>query len=444
MTIATQALPARAADGRRALIAACIGNLLEWYDFTVYALFATYIADSFFPSSDPGAALVKTFLTFGAGFVVRPLGAMLIGAYGDRTGRKAALMLTIWIMAAGTLLIAAAPSYASIGVFAPWLLLLGRLLQGFSAGGEIGSASAFLAESAKAGARGGLVSWQEASMGMSNILGALVAFTLSVSLTPLELQRWGWRIPFIVGLLIAPAGLMLRRSLHETREFESERARRRSAPAAARSPLRLAFRAHGAALVVGFGLSILWAVAVYVLNIYTPVYVQNAFGFTARQAFAASLVGNLLFVLTCLVAGRLSDRVGRRAVLSAGAWGLLLAVLPLYLWLQAVPSTAVLIAVQSAFCVMVATFVGVAPAALSDLFPTAIRATGISLVYNGAFVIFGGFAPAILTWFTRQAHGSAMAPAGYVMCAAIVGLMTLPFFERQRAAAGAETVQVPA
>jgi len=419
---------------RRALYAACIGNLLEWYDFTVYALFARYIAESFFPSTDPNAALVKTFLTFGAGFVVRPLGAVLIGAYGDRSGRKAALTLTIWIMAAGTLLIAAAPDHAAIGAMAPWLLLLGRLLQGLSAGGEIGSASAFLVESAAAGARGALASWQEASMGLSNILGALVAFTVSSLLSQEELQRWGWRIPFIVGLLIAPAGLWLRRSLHETADFESERVRRDQAHTAA-SPLRLAFGPHAAALAVGFGLSILWAVAVYVLNIYTPVYVQQAFGFTAQQAFAASLIGNVLFVLGCLAAGRLSDRLGRRTLLTAGALSLLLLVLPLYLWLQASPGTVVLVLVQSAFCLMVASFVGVAPAALCDLFPIAIRATGISLVYNAAFVIFGGFAPAILTWFTRQASGSAMAPAGYVMCAALVGLLTLPFFEQRRAAA---------
>ena len=206
-------------------------------------------------------------------------------------------------------------------------------------------------------------------MGMSNILGALVAFTLSSLLSQAQLQSWGWRIPFIVGLLIAPAGLMLRRSLHETTDFESDRARRRQT-AVARSPLRLAFGAHGGALAVGFGLSILWAVAVYVLNIYTPVYVQRAFGFSAQQAFAASLIGNVLFVIGCLAAGRLSDRVGRRAMLAAGACALLLGVLPLYHWLQVMPTTAVLIMVQSAFCVMVASFVGVAPAALSDLFPT--------------------------------------------------------------------------
>ena len=182
---------------------------------------------------------MKTFLTFGAGFVIRPIGAAVIGAYGDRAGRKAALLLTIWIMAAGTLLIAAAPDYAAIGVAAPWLLLLGRLLQGFSAGGEIGSASAFLAESAPAGARGRLAAWQEATMGMSNILGALVAFTVSTILSPAQLQHWGWRMPFIVGLLIAPAGLLLRRSVRETRtEFEFARRMRQprcDAAAAVRS-----------------------------------------------------------------------------------------------------------------------------------------------------------------------------------------------------------------
>jgi MHS family proline/betaine transporter-like MFS transporter len=206
----------------------------------------------------------------------------------------------------------------------------------------------------------------------------------------------------------------------------------------------VALRAHGAALAVGFGLSILWAVAVYVLNIYTPVYVQHAFGFTASQAFAASLVGNVLFVATCLAAGALSDRIGRSSVLSVGAVAMLGAVLPLYHWLQATPTSAVLIVVQSAFCVMVAIFVGVAPAALSDLFPIGIRATGIALVYNAAFVIFGGSALPILTWFTRQANGSAMAPAGYVMCAAAVALLTMPFFERQRAAASTQAAQVPA
>ena len=413
------------------IVAACAGNLFEWYDFTVYALFATYLAKSFFPSAGPAVGLVKTFLTFGAGFIIRPLGALLIGAYGDRAGRKAALTLSIWIMAAGTLLIAAAPSYATIGVGAPLLLLLGRLLQGFSAGGEIGNASAFLAESATADARGGAAAWLQASMGMSNILGALVAFTVTATLNPDQLQRWGWRIPFAIGLLIVPVGVLLRRSISETAAFSADVARRRKLGVPRQSPLRQVWGPHRGALGVGFGLAVFWAVAVYVLNIYTPVYVQLAFKYSAQQAFAASLMGNVLFVTSCVVAGRLSDRVGRSTVLGGSALALLVTVLPLYLWLQQAPSTAVLITVFSLFGIMVAGFVGVAPGAMSDLFPIGVRATGIALVYNGAFTVFGGFAPAILTWFTRQSHGSPMAPAEYVMAAAVVALLTLPLF-RQR------------
>jgi len=210
-----------------AIIAASVGNMLEWYDFSVYALFATYIAANFFPNSDPSLALLKTFLTFGVGFVIRPVGALVIGAYGDWAGRKAALMLTIVLMAIGTLTLALAPTYAAIGVGAPILLLIGRLLQGLSAGGEIGSASAFLVESSSSGQRGAQASWLQASMGMSNILSALVAFAVTATLSVSAVRAWGWRIPFLLGLLIAPAGLLILRTLDETPDFEAELARRR-------------------------------------------------------------------------------------------------------------------------------------------------------------------------------------------------------------------------
>lgn len=423
---------ARLHQARRALVAACIGNLLEWYDFTVYALFAPYIAATFFPRQDPGTALVSAFMTFGAGFVVRPLGAVIIGGVGDRSGRKAALTLSIAMMGAGTLLIAAVPGPDLLGPAAAWLLLSGRLLQGFSAGGEIGTASALLAESAGSGERGAMTAWQEGAMGLSNILGALVAFVLSSLLSRTQIQAWGWRVPFLLGLLIVPAGLYLRRSLEETADFRQQQ---RNPQSPARAPLREAFGAHGAALAVGLGISVPWAVAVYVLNIYTPVYVQKAFGFSAQQAFLASLVGNVLFVASGLLAGRWSDRIGRRSMLLIGAAGLLGGVLPLYLWLQSEPVTLVLLLAQCGFCTLVGAFAGVAPAALADLFPTAIRATGIALVYNAAFVVFGGLALPILTWFTRQANGSALAPAWYVMSASLVGLLSLPFFEARRAAA---------
>jgi len=414
----------------RAIVATSIGNMLEWYDFTVYALFAGYIAGNFFPSDDKNTRLLKTFLVFGLGFVVRPLGAVLIGNYGDRAGRKAALTLTILLMAAGTGIIALSPTYATIGIGAPILLLLGRVLQGFSAGGEVGGATAYLLESADPAQRGRVASWLEASMGMANILGALAAFSVTAVLSTSQVQAWGWRIPFIVGLSIAPVGLYLRRSLEETDAFQAE-ARQRTHGSA---PLLEIFRDHGRSLLVGFCVAVLWAVAVYVLMIYLPTYVQRAdtFNFSARQAFGASLIGNIPFVIGCVWFGSLSDRIGRRRALTCSAGLLFALVLPLFLWLKADPTLPTLIIVQCIVCLLVASFVGVAPAALSEIFPTGVRSTGTSLVYNGAFTLFGGFAPMILTWLIQRSGGSIFSPAWYVMLAAGVALIAIPFLAPQR------------
>jgi MHS family proline/betaine transporter-like MFS transporter len=422
------AVPRSPAAKTRAIVATSIGNMLEWYDFTVYALFAGYIAANFFPGSDPGTQLLETFLFFGLGFVVRPLGAVLIGNFGDRAGRKAALTLTILLMAAGTGIIAFSPTYATIGVGAPLLLLLGRVLQGFSAGGEIGGATAYLLETAEPGKRGRVASWLEASMGMANVLGALTAFTVTAWLSKAEVQAWGWRIPFVFGLAIAPVGLYLRRSLDETEAFQAETVRRSREQRRPQAPLLQLFRNHGRSLLVGFCVAVLWAVAVYVLMIYLPTYVQHpdTFNFSAKQAFGASLIGNIPFVIGCVWFGSLSDRFGRRRSLFVSAALLLLCVLPLFMWLKADPTLPTLIVVQCLVCILVASFVGVAPAALSEIFPTGVRSTGTSLVYNGAFMVFGGFAPMLLTWATQRAGGSLYAPAWYVMLAAGVALIAIP------------------
>lgn len=452
MTISDDTLPAAApssaahsavstranhAGKTRAVVATSIGNMLEWYDFTIYALFAGYIADNFFPGDDPNTRMLKTFLFFGLGFVVRPLGAVLIGNFGDRAGRKAALTLTILLMAAGTGIIAFSPAYATLGFGAPLLLLLGRLLQGFSAGGEIGGATAYLLETADPERRGRVASWLEASMGMANILGAFAAFSVTALLSKAEIQAWGWRLPFVFGLLIAPVGLYLRRSLDETAAFQVEadrRSRERSHP---KAPLLQIFRNHGRALFVGFCVAVLWAVAVYVLMIYLPTYVQHpdTFNFTARQAFGASFIGNIPFVIGCVWFGALSDRMGRRRSLFLSAALLLSCVLPLFMWLKADPTLPTLIMVQCLVCILVASFVGVAPAALSEIFPTGVRSTGTSLVYNGAFTVFGGFAPMILTWFTQRSAGSVFAPAWYVMLAAAVALLAIPALRLPRGGA---------
>jgi MFS transporter, MHS family, proline/betaine transporter len=412
----------------RAVVATSIGNMLEWYDFTVYALFAGYIAVNFFPSDDPNTGLLKSFLFFGLGFVVRPLGAVFIGNFGDRAGRKAALTLTILLMSAGTGLIAISPTYGAIGIWAPFLLLLGRVLQGLSAGGEVGGATAYLLESAEVSQRGRVAAWLQASMGMANIAGALVAFAVTTLLSATQVQSWGWRIPFIVGLAIAPVGLYMRRSLQETEAFQAESLRRRQDKGQGSPPLLRIFRDHGRTLLMGLGVAVLWAVSVYVLMIFLPTFVQrpDTFNFSANQAFGASLVGNIPFVLGCLYFGSLSDRIGRRASLYLSATLLLIGVLPLFMWLKADPTLWRLIIVQSTLCTLVASFVGVAPAALSEIFPTGVRSTGTSLVYNGAFTLFGGFAPLILTWFTRRPGGHLFAPAWYVMLAAVVALIAMP------------------
>ena len=423
---------ARPVGTARAVLAASIGNMLEWYDFTIYASFAIYIARNFFPSNDPGVDLVKTFLAFGVGFVIRPVGAVLIGLYGDKAGRKAALTLTILVMAAGTLIIAASPVYAVVGLGAPLLLLAGRILQGFSAGGEIGGAAAFLVENASPDRKGIYASWLQASMGMSNILGALVAMSVTSLLTADQVTAWGWRIPFAIGLLIAPVGLILRKTLHETAAFEAEQAQTKIVARPLASPLTRVFRDYWRQLLVGLGFSILWAVAVYTLMIFGPVYVQDAFHFTPPQAFRATFIGNFFLVAGCFLSGAVSDHIGREKMLTAGAALLFVGVLPLYAWLQASPTPATLILVQTAFCILVSSFVGVAPAALSELFPTGVRATGMSLVYNTAITVFGGFAPALLTDITQRGTRLVLAPAWYVMAAAFLALIALPYLGKAR------------
>lgn len=422
---------AQSRSGRKAVIAASAGNALEWYDFTVYALFAVYIGQNFFHNEDPTVQLMASFLAFGLGFVVRPLGALVLGSYGDRAGRKAALTLTIMLMAVGTLLIAAAPPYAAIGVGAPLLIVCGRVLQGFSAGGEVGGATAFLVEHAPEGKRGQYASWLQASMGISNLLGALVATLVTTFLTEQQVGEWGWRIPFIIGLAIAPVGLWMRRALDETPHFREEQARQARQNDRVKTPLLAVVRDYPRELLTGLCMSVLWAVGPYALIIFMPIYVQKSLGFSSSQAFVAALVGNLFLIGGCVFSGTLSDRYGRRTVLRAAALLLLIAVYPLMMWLKASHTQTTLIVVQSLFCLMVAMYVGVAPAALSEVFPTSVRSSGMSLSYNTAVTILGGFAPAILTWITYTT-GVAFAPALYVMGACVVALVALTVLPQGR------------
>lgn len=411
-------------NAKKAVAAASIGNALEWYDFTIYALFAVYIAKNFFPGGNDTVELIKSFLAFGLGFLIRPLGAVVLGVYADKAGRKAALFLTIMIMAAGTLLIAIAPTYAAIGIGAPLIILAGRVLQGFSAGGEVGSAAAFLVEHAPEGQKGKYAAWLQASMAFSNIIGAFVALGVTSLLTEDQIGDWGWRIPFILGLLIAPVGLWMRRSLDETPHFKAKFDEKPEAAHKEHAPLKEIFTTYRGALLKGTAFSVLWAASVYVMVIYMPVYVQRAFGFTGTQAFISALISNILMAIACIAAGAVSDKIGRRLTLAITTTVLLVAIHPLLWWLHHSPTLGTLITVQSCFCVMVAGVVGVAPSALSEVFPTHIRSTGMSLAYNISTTIFGGFAPAALTWLGTTSLGYS-APAWYVSIAAVIALFAI-------------------
>jgi MFS transporter, MHS family, proline/betaine transporter len=416
--------------GARAILAASIGNALEWYDFSVYAFFAIYISRNVFPNQGGASALINAFLIYGVAFVARPVGAVLLGAYGDRSGRRAALTLSLILMAAGSLCIAVAPPYAVIGIGAPLLILCGRLLQGLSAGGEIGGAVSFLVEHAPPERRGAYAAWLQSSMGVSNILGALTGATLSAALTPEQLSSWGWRVPFILGLSVAPVGLWLRASLEETPAFEAaERERGAAAPQHLLTSLRDVFVEQPRALAVAAGISIVWVVGVYTLLLYMPTYVQRSLGFTPSEAFTASVVGNVAMAVGCILAGRLSDRIGRTLTVRIGTLLLLIATYPVLAWVVSARTVTALFIGQTLFCAIVSVFTGSVPAVLASLFPPRLRSTGVSLTYNFAAVVFGGFAPAVLTFLTESTH-NIMAPAFYVVAAATVSLIALAFVPR--------------
>ncbi|GBQ31130.1 major facilitator superfamily transporter [Gluconacetobacter azotocaptans DSM 13594] len=421
--------------GKTQVAAACIGNLLEWYDFSVYALFAPYIARALLPPGDPLSQLAQSLLVFALGAVARPVGALLLGQFADRRGRGTALMLTCLLMGAGTALILFDPPYAVAGRVSILVLCLARLLQGISAGGEIGGAAAFLVERAGRGRHGFAASFLQATMGLSNMLGAAVAASLTALLTDAQLAHWGWRVPFAIGLAIIPLGIVLRRNDAAPKP-----------PAAARPPiLRTLARHHRGSLAAALGLSLLWGAAPYALVIYLPLYAQRFSGVTVHASYVASLAGNIALVAGSLTAGAVADRIGVRRLLIAATLLLIVLPGPILGVLKSDPGTAAMIAVAAGLCGLVALFVGAAPLGIAGLFPAAVRATGIALSYNAAVSVFGGFAPALLASLGTAWHGVPSA-ALYVALAALPALAALlsPPFRHGHALSRAEKSISPA
>ncbi len=325
--------PARSRTGTaRTIVAVSIGNALEWFDIVVYGFLAATIAKLFFPAGDDTVSLLLTLATFGVSFFMRPLGSVVLGAYADRAGRRQALTLSIVLMMLGTFIIGVTPTYATIGLGAPVLLVIARLIQGFSAGGEFGSATAFLAEQDPA-RRGMYTSWQMASQGATIILASGFGVLLSSVLTADQLAAWGWRIPFFFGLLIGPVAIYIRRSLEESGEFDHRPA------AAAASPLATAFGVQKGRMLTALGLVVLGTIASYT-TLFMPTFAIRQLGIAASWGFTATLlVGAIQFCFVPLF-GSLSDRVGRLPVMTTAAVLMLLAIVPGFLLLTAAPSPA--------------------------------------------------------------------------------------------------------
>jgi MFS transporter, MHS family, proline/betaine transporter len=413
MTAATIAEP-QARSRVAAVAAASIGNALEWFDFVVYGFFALLISKLFFPAGDQVVSLLLTFGTFGVTFLLRPVGAIVLGAYADRHGRKAALILTIGLMMLGTAAIAVMPTYESIGVAAPLIIVIARMIQGFSAGGEFGSATAFLAEQDPQ-RRGFFASWQLASQGITTVLATSFGVALTTLLTPDQLASWGWRVPFVFGLLIGPIAYYIRRHVDEAPEFKS------ITPSEA--PLRDAFLSDKSRMLIGLGVVVLGTVVTYT-TLFMPTYAVRELHLPAAGSFMAGLLYGALQIVLIPMFGALSDRIGRLPVPTVCAIAILLAIYPLFGWLVSEPTLSVLLIVWGILGVLMAGYAGATPALMCDLFPTRTRTTGLSISYSFGVMIFGGFAPFIVQWLIK-ATGSALAPSFYVMLAAGISLIAL-------------------
>lgn len=409
----------------RAVVAAVIGNALEWYDFTVYGFLTVVIAQLFFPTSNDYTSLLLTTATFGVAFVMRPIGAVVLGLYADRAGRQAALSLVIAIMTLGILLIALAPPYSAIGIGAPLLIVIGRSLQGFSAGGEFGSATALLIEAAPFSKRGLYGSFQMASQAAALLLGALVGAAITHGLSPDALSAWGWRVPFILGLVIGPIGFYIRRHLADSEAFLHAQTTAR------RATLREVFTAHGREVLCGLGAVIALTVTIYVLISYLPTFAVRELKLPFGQSFYAVIVGNTLLMMLSPLAGAWSDRIGRKGL---SLWSLsitLVAIYPLFSWLEAEPTVSKLIVVQSVLSISMAGYFGPFGALIAELFPANVRSTGLSIAYNLAVMVFGGFGPFIVTWLIGVT-GSSLAPTYYVMAGLALSIIAIACIPGQR------------
>lgn len=399
----------------KSVIRVASGNSLEMYDFMVFGYYAADIGRTFFPKNSSFASLMFALMTFGAGYSMRPIGALVLGAYVDRRGRRVGLLVTLGLMSIGTLSIACTPGYATIGLLAPTLVLLGRLIQGFSAGVELGGVSVYLAEIASPGHEGFYVSWQSASQQLAVILAATLGVVLNSMLTATQMSAWGWRVPLWGGCLIIPVLFLIRRSLAESEEF----AARKRHPAI--SEILSSVAANWRLVLIGLMLVTMTTVTFYTITAYTPTFGRTALHLADRDNLIVILCVGISNLVWLPVMGSLSDRVGRIPLLIACTALTLTTAYPALMWLAASPSFGKLLVVELWLSSLFGSYNGAMVVYLVELMPPDVRASGFSLAYSLATAIFGGFTPAICTYLIQETGKKAI-PGVWLSFAAACGL----------------------
>jgi MFS transporter, MHS family, proline/betaine transporter len=411
---------------RRAILACLTGNFLEFYDFTLYGFFAIFVGRTFFPSTNPVVSLLSSLATFGVGFVMRPVGGLIMGAYADRFGRKGALIVTMAMMAVATGVPSLMPGYATAGIWAPIVLVLCRLTQGFSTGGEWGGAVIFMVEYAPPERRGFYASWMQVGVALGSLFGSASALVATASLNTASLYSWGWRVPFAVGFLLLPIGYYLRSRVDETPAFERLVTRGEVATA----PMRSAFARQKVAMWQVFGTSIIWNAGGYVLLVFLPSFATQALRVDLKLALAATTIGTVVRAVLTPVIGHLSDRVGRKSIIQSVNFAFLLVIYPLFLWMEADHGFASLLCTSIVAGVLLAMVGGAGPVMLAELFPTKLRSTPIGLGYNASVAIFGGFGPLICTYLVQRT-GQTVAPAYFLLACSLASILcVIPLRDR--------------
>lgn len=373
---------------KKVILAGTVGNAVEWFDWTIYATFAVFFAKQFFPSTDPTASLLATFAIFAVGFFMRPLGGIVLGIFSDRYGRKAALAATIMMMAGGSLMIGLSPTYEVIGIFAPIILVLARLLQGLSLGGEFASAATYLSEMAPKEKRGFYSSFMFFSAAIGILMASSLAWLLTTILTEQQMSDYGWRIPFLLGALGGLVGMWIRRSVPDS---EMTHAKEK-----VKNPLIFLIKNHPKETLRIVGISILTTFAFYIFIVYVPSYAIKALGAEPKVAFAANTIALVVFMLCQPVFGWLSDKIGRKPQLIVFAVGYLLFFYPIIKWMDSSFSSILLVKIFG--LLLYALYTSIGPTLMSEQFPTEVRAVGIGAPYNLMVALLGGTTPYILTW----------------------------------------------